>query len=80
LVGRRFSEKSLSAEVSRIFDEKIMVADFTNHDNFPTDYDYMFNSEREDTYGYFNIYVLKHLNVGHDGTTLYVTEIAYELE
>lgn len=80
LVGCRFSEASLSEAVSDIFKEEIEVSDCTNFDNEPTDYNYMFNSEKEDTYGYFDIYVLKMLREGFDGSTLYVTEIGYEFE
>ena len=40
----------------------------------------MFNSEKEETYGYFDIYILKMRNVGYDGAEFMVTEIGYEFE
>lgn len=80
LVGKRFSEESLSKAVSNIFNEDITVDDCTNFDNEPIDYNYMFNSEKDETYGYFDIYVLKMINEGFDGSILYVTEIGYEFE
>jgi hypothetical protein len=40
----------------------------------------MFNSENEDTFGYFDIYMLKMRNSQFDGSTFHVTEIGYEFE
>jgi hypothetical protein len=40
----------------------------------------MFNSDNEETYGYFDMYVLMHKRPSYDGATFYVTEIGYEFE
>jgi hypothetical protein len=80
LVGSRYSIETLNTKLSEIFNEKISVEDCTNLDNEPCDYDLMFNSENEETYGYFDIYFLKMINKGFDGADMYITEIAYEFD
>ena len=40
----------------------------------------MFNSENEETYGYFDIYILPMRRKDLDGSDMYITEISYEFE
>jgi len=80
LVGKRFSSKTLNQELSKIFNEEIKGEDCTNFDNKPCDYNFMFNSKKEDTFGYFDIYYLKMINPGFDDADMYVTEISFEFE
>ena len=82
LVGQRFNMGTLTEKLSKEFDEEI-EAEIVNEDdetNTITDWNIMFNSEKEDTFGYFDIYVLKMRNANLDGSTFYVTEIGYEFE
>jgi hypothetical protein len=82
LVGQRFNMETLTKELSKAFDEEI-EAEIVNDDdetNTLTDWNIMFNSEKEDTFGYFDIYVLKMRNANLDGSTFYVTEVGYEFE
>ena len=44
------------------------------------DWCYQWNSEQEDTYGYYDIYVLMQRNEDWNGNTMYVTEIGYYFE
>jgi hypothetical protein len=82
LVGQRFNMETLSKELSKAFDEEIEAGIVNDDDetNTLSDWNIMFNSENEDTFGYFDIYVLKMRNAGFDGSTFYVTEISYEFE
>jgi hypothetical protein len=45
-----------------------------------TDYNLMFDLEREDQYGYFDIYMLPLRKEGFDGSTMMITEVGYEFE
>ena len=82
LVGQRFNMETLSKELSKAFDEEI-EAEIVNDDdetNTLTDWNIMFNIEKEDIFGYFDIYMLKMRNSNLDGSTFYVTEVGYEFQ
>ena len=81
VVGMRYNMESLTKVLSRYFDEVIkpMYANEEN-DSESTDWNIMFDSHKEETYGYFDIYVLKMKQKGFDGSEFYVTEIGYEFE
>jgi hypothetical protein len=82
LIGERYNIDTLNEYLSNKFGEKI-EAEIVNDDdetNTLTDWNIMFNSEKEDTFGYFDIYMLKMRNDNLDGSTFYVTEIGYEFE
>lgn len=78
LVHNRFSMESLNKKLSDFFGEPIEVKEANSEDL--ADYNLMFNLEREDQYGYFDIYMLPMRRTGFDGSTMYITEIAYEFE
>lgn len=78
LVHNRFSIESLNKKLSDFFGEPIEVEEANSEDL--ADYNLMFNLEREDQYGYFDIYMLPMRRTGFDGSTMYITEIAYEFE
>lgn len=90
LVHNRFSMESLNKKLSDFFGEPIEVEnntqariealDFTCDEDLPADFNLMFNLEREDQYGYFDIYMLPMLREGFDGSTMYITEVSYEFE
>ncbi len=82
LVHKRFSEENLNKVLSEKFGEEIIVEDVSSlrNDDGLADYNLMFNSEKEDTYGYFDIYMLPMRCTGFDGATMYITEIGYEFE
>ena len=90
LVHNRFSTESLNKKLSDFFGEPIEVEnntqariealDFTCDEDLPADYNLMFNLEREDQYGYFDIYMLPMRRKGFDGSTMYITEVAYEFD
>lgn len=90
LVHNRFSTESLNKKLSDFFGEPIEVEnntqdrienlDFTCDEDLPADFNLMFNLEREDQYGYFDIYMLPMRREGFDGSTMYITEVAYEFE
>ena len=81
LVYERFNLDTLNQELSKHFGEDI-EADFVDEENEAGlgDWNIMFESEKEETYGYFDIYVLKMRNVGFDGAEFMVTEVGYEFE
>lgn len=82
LVGKRFNEETLSKAVSDFFKEEIKVSyrAETEYDELPHDWNIVFNSEKPETYGYFDVYVLNMRTKGFDGSTFYVTEVAYEFD
>jgi len=80
LVTTRQSIESLNVKLSEIFKESIKVEDCTNLDNEPSDYNLLFESITEETYGFFDIYYLKMINKGFDGADMYITEIAFQFE
>jgi hypothetical protein len=78
LVHGRYNLETLNKILSEFFGEDIK-AEFV--DNDCPDWNIMFNSENEDTYGYYDIYVLKMKDVGHfSSADFYITEVAYEFE
>ena len=81
LVHQRFNLETLNTELSKCFGEDVK-AEFVDEENEAGlgDWNIMFNSEQEDTYGYFDIYVLKMRNVGFDGAEFMITEVGYEFE
>ena len=81
LVYERFNLDTLNQELSKHFGEDI-EADFVDEENEAGlgDWNIMFESEKEETYGYFDIYVLKMRNVGFDGAEFMITEVGYEFE
>jgi hypothetical protein len=78
LVHNRFSTESLNKKLSDFFGEPIEVQEANSEDL--ADFNLMFNLEREDQYGYFDIYMLPMRREGFDGSTMYITEVAYEFE
>jgi len=80
LVGKRHDIDSLTKILSKEFEENILceIVNDDDEENSLTDWNIMFNSLSEETYGYFDIYILKQRQVGHDGTTFYITEVGYE--
>lgn len=83
LVHNRFTEKELNEKLSKYFDETIEIynasqgrIDSGEDSDELADFNWMFNSEKEDTYGYFDIYMLP---TREDGVW-YVTEIGYEFD
>jgi len=82
LVHKRYNLDSLNEELSKHFNEEIK-AEFVNQDdeeNDLTDFNIMFDSTNEETYGYFDIYVLMMRREGFDGSTFMITEVGYEFE
>jgi len=81
LVHNRFNMDTLNAKLSEYFKEDI-TAEFVDEENEAglCDWNLMFNSEKKETYGYFDIYVLKMRNTGFDGAEFLVTEVAYEFD
>lgn len=90
LVHNRFSMESLNKKLSDFFGEPIEVEnntqariealDFTCDEDLPADFNLMFNIETEEDYGYFDIYMLPMRREGFDGSTMYITEVAYEFD
>jgi hypothetical protein len=86
LVGQRFSIETLNETLSKMFNEKIEVENVSQsridnkEEDDLTDFNLMFNSENEVTYGYFDIFMLPMRRVGFDGSTMYITEVSYEFE
>jgi hypothetical protein len=78
LVHNRFSKESLEKKLSDFFEEPIEIV--FSEDDILSDYNLMFNLEREDQYGYFDIYVLPMRKKSFDGSNMYITEIAYEFD
>lgn len=90
LVHNRFSLESLNKKLSDFFEEPIEVenntqvrldsGDFTCDEDLPADFNLMFDLEREDQYGYFDIYMLPMRREGFNGSTMYITEVGYEFD
>ena len=78
LVHNRFSKESLEKKLSDFFEEPIEIV--FSEDDILSDYNLMFNLEREDQYGYFDIYMLPMRKEGFDGSTMYITGVAYEFD
>jgi hypothetical protein len=90
LVQNRFNMETLNKKLSDFFGEPIELenntqarldsGDFTCDEDLPADYNLMFNLEREDQYGYFDIYMLPMRREGFEGSTMYITEVGYEFD
>ena len=80
LVHHRFNLDSLNKAISDILGKKVSLELGRLDIEDEPDWCYMWNSEKKDTYGYYDIYVLKHRNVDWNGNDLYVTEVGYEFE
>ena len=87
LVGQRFNLDTLNANLSKHFNETIRVEnvsqariDSGESDDELTDWNLMFDSTKDETYGYFDIYMLPMRRAGFDGATFYVTEVGYEFD
>jgi len=86
LVYGRESIESLNKKLSEHFGEKIEVENVSKSREEAgdpdelVDYNLMFNSENEETYGYFDIYILPMRREGHDGATMFITEIGWEFD
>ena len=82
LVHSRFTKEELDEKLSKFFDEKIEIENISQEkiDNEDSDeladFDWMFNSEKGETYGYFDIYMLPTREEGK----WYVTEVGYEFD
>ena len=80
LVHKRFNEKTLNAELSRIFEENVKVEEICQDADYLMDYNLGWNSEKKGIAGFYDIYVLK-ARKGYTGdNTMYVTEIGYEFD
>jgi hypothetical protein len=82
LVGQRFNLNTLNEVLSEEFGEDIKseIVNDNDDENTLTDWNIMFDSEKKETYGYFDIYMLKMRRPGFDGATFCITEIGYEFE
>lgn len=79
LVHSRFSTESLNKSLSDFFEQPIEVQE-ANLEYVLSDFNLMFSIETEEDYGYFDIYMLPMRREGFDGSTMYITEVAYEFE
>ena len=80
MVHRRFNIHTLNRAVSEILGENVSLElGRLDCENEP-DWCYQWNSEKEDTYGYYDIYVLMQKGEDWNGNTMYVTEVGYEFE
>ena len=82
LVHRRFSTESLNKALTMFFGETVCVQDVTadKDDCDTSDYNLMFDLQRGDQYGYFDIYILPLRKEDLDGSTMMITEVSYEFE
>ena len=87
LVGQRFNTATLESKLTEHFNEKIEVYNASQgrinsgeEDDELSDWNLMFDSKNQETYGYFDIYFLPMRRVGFDGATFYVTEVSYEFD
>jgi hypothetical protein len=87
LVHNRFDIETLEAKLSDHFNEQIHVEnvsqariDSGEEDDELADWNLMFDSKNQETYGYFDIYFLQMRRPGFDGATFYETEVGYEFD
>lgn len=89
LVHGRESIESLNKKLSEHFGEKIEVynktQDYINRgeedpDDVLTDWNILFDSKKNETFGYFDIYFLPMRRAGFDGATMYITEVSWEFD
>ena len=78
LVNNRFTLLTLNDMLNQIFEEEITIEDTTDgkDDNDFSDYNLLFESKNENTYGWFDIYYLK----TREEDVIYITEVSYEFE
>lgn len=78
LVNHRFTLLTLNELLNEIFEENITIEDTTDgkDDNDFSDYNLLFESKNEDTYGWFDIFYLK----TREDDVIYITEVSYEFE
>jgi hypothetical protein len=80
LVYRRWTIQDLNQHLSETFKEKIEVVDVSSSHNKIPDYNLMFDLEKEEQYGHFDIYYLKLRQPNICGVEVYITEISYKFE
>ncbi len=87
LVGQRFNTATLESKLTEHFNEKIEVynasqgrIDSGEDDDELSDWNLMFDSKNQETYGYFDIYMLPMRREGFDGANFYVTEVGFEFD
>ena len=78
LVHNRFTLLTLNDMLNEIFGEEIEIEDTTeNKDECDlSDYNLLFESKNENTYGWFDIFYLK----TREDDVIYITEVSYEFE
>jgi hypothetical protein len=81
LVTKRFTKKSLTQTLSKIFDEEIRLIKVSN-DELVGDYEFTIgvNNDKSELYGFGTIYYLPMRKGNETGDTIYVTEVYYEFE
>lgn len=81
LVTRRFTKKSLTQALSKIFNEEIRLIKVDN-DELVNDYEFTIgvNNDKSELYGFGTIYYLPMRKGSESGDTIYVTEVYYEFE
>lgn len=75
LVHKRYNKELLTDFLKTVFNEEIELI-LTDSDT--SDYNYVFESKKDETYGFFDIYFLKMKTWGFDGSNIYITEVNYE--
>lgn len=86
LVGQRYAIWDLNNKLSERFQEPIELINTSEERELKgdpdglTDWNFMFNSERKETYGYFDIYMLPTRDTKHFKTVYYITEVGYEFD
>jgi hypothetical protein len=78
LVGARFTLLTLNDMLDQIFGESLTIEDITDSkdENDFSDNNLLFESENEDTYGFYDIY---YLNTREDDV-IYITEVSYDFD
>jgi hypothetical protein len=80
LVGQRFTLYTLTQKICEIFHENIVLIETNYEDDDFTDWCYLFESIKEETYGFFEVYFLKMRTKGFDGSDIYIAEINCDFE
>jgi len=80
LVNKRVSKEMLNKDLSIFFGEKIKVVNLSRKDDELCDFNLAFNSEKKETYGYFDIYFLKMRRKGFNDANMLITEVDYEFD
>lgn len=81
LVTKRFTKKSLTQTLSKIFDEDIELIKVDSNE-LVGDYEFTIgvNNDKSELYGFGTIYYLPMRKGNETGDTIYVTEVDYEFE